>query len=178
MNSVFGSTGYVRRMIRDVMVKDKFSFVRIHQIILQNVPFTSYLYLVVPTGVLGLPQSIEIDWKPDRGNSIKPSLGLQEEQKQVTSSLAWSPRQLARACFLHGAMISVCRGLAGRVVEVVCPSFVLLSAGHPNAEHPAFAPDTVLAQVLQKQQKGLVLACVFYVFWSRVCLTAHAHNNL
>jgi len=67
---------------------------------------------VRPTSVLGLPQSIEIDSRPNKkfrqGFIGAPVITGGSQSKQV--SLAHSPRR-GRACFLYEARVRMCPGV-------------------------------------------------------------------
>ena len=80
--------------------------------------------ILIPSRVLGLSQSIEIDQRPDKtfrhGFVGAPAAAGGSEDKQVP--LLARSLSGGGACSLYGVKVGVCpRGQAGGVAQVVCP---------------------------------------------------------
>ena len=91
--------------------------------------FSPQKQVLLPTRVLGLPQSIEIDQRPDKkfgeGCIGAPAAARGSEDKQqaplLARSLAGRGREGASWFLIWGEGRGVSKGRAGRVASVVCP---------------------------------------------------------
>ena len=99
---------------------------------------------MLPTRILGLPQSIEIDWRPDKQFEAKLCGGpcCSNGESEVTRSLARSlPEYWVLSLFIiWGEGKGVCRGSGqrGGLSNLPIP-LVVLSSGSFCSGHPVFA---------------------------------------
>ena len=116
---------------------------------------------VIPTRVLGLPQSIEIDQRLDkkfRQGFIGAPAAAGRNENKLTVSLALSLGWM-RWFLIWGEGRGGSRGQArGGGLGVLSTPLVVLSAGG-QAQYPAYAPDTLfLHPALQKWQLGFLVS--------------------
>ena len=121
--------------------------------------------VLLPTRALGLPQSTEIDQRPDKkfrqgftGAPVAP--GGVRTNNRFPGVLPEGGR--GGACSVHGMRVGMCPGVGpeGWLRRFAHPSGGVVCRGH--AQYPAFVPNTLfLLQALQKWQLGFVVSLYF-----------------